>query len=317
MPSEFAAHYELISRPLLEGRVVPLLGSGVNRCGRPVGAGWGAPDYLPDGAELASHLAGQAVFRDPNPADLVRVSQYYAVMLGLGPLYQALHDLFDADYRPTPVHTFLAGLPAARRRCDLPPRGDLIVTTNYDDALERAFRDAGEPFDLVAYQAVGKHAGSFVHYAPGDDDGVVIEVPNEYRALVPEQRTVILKLHGAVGRGNEERDSFVITEDDYIEYLTHTELGLLPVTLAAKLRRSHFLFLGYSLRDWNVRVILHRIWGEQRRLHYNSWAVQLQPAQVDKKFWEARAVDIYDVALEEYVQALSDRLDDCAQDDHA
>jgi hypothetical protein len=43
--------------------------------------------------------------------------------------------------------------------------------------------------------------------------------------------------------------------------------------LAVKLRKSHFLFLGYSLRDWNLRVIFHRILGAQR-LKYKSWAIQ-------------------------------------------
>ena len=119
---------------------------------------------------------------------------------------------------------------------------------------------------------------------------------------------MILKLHGAVDRVNAEHDSYVITEDHYIDYLTRTELsGLLPVTLAAKLRRSHFLFLGYGLRDWNLRVILHRIWGEQR-LRYRSWAVQREPEEIDRRFWEARDVDIFDVRLEDYVEALTERL---------
>ena len=79
-----------------------------------------------------------------------------------------------------------------------------------------------------------------------------------------DDRSVILKIHGAVDRSSPdgEDDSFVITEDHYIDYLTRTDLAnLVPITLAAKLRRSHFLFLGYSLRDWNLRVILHRIAG--------------------------------------------------------
>ena len=38
-----------------------------------------------------------------------------------------------------------------------------------------------------------------------------------------------------------------MSEDDYIGYLAQTTIaGVLPVTLAAKLRRSHFLFLGYG-----------------------------------------------------------------------
>jgi hypothetical protein len=80
-----------------------------------------------------------------------------------------------------------------------------------------------------------------------------------------------------------------------------------PVTLAAKLKKSHFLFLGYSLRDWNLRVILHRIWGEQK-LTYKSWAIQLNPEPIERKFWNKREVDIFDVRLEEYVAALHERL---------
>ena len=98
---------------------------------------------------------------------------------------------------------------------------------------------------------------------------------------VPDERTVILKMHGAVDRANPDAtwDSYVITEDHYIEYLARTDIAnLVPVTLAAKLRRSHFLFLGYSMRDWNLRVILHRIWGEQK-LKYKSWAIQLAPVR--------------------------------------
>ncbi len=47
--------------------------------------------------------------------------------------------------------------------------------------------------------------------------------------------------------------------------------------LAAKLRRSHFLFLGYEMADWNLRLILNRLWG-QRPIAYRSWAVQSRRA---------------------------------------
>ena len=54
----------------------------------------------------------------------------------------------------------------------------------------------------------------------------------------------------------------MVTEDDYIDYLAHGDVGgAIPVALAAKLRRSHFLFLGYGMRDWNLRLVLDRIWG--------------------------------------------------------
>ena len=124
---------------------------------------------------------------------------------------------------------------------------------------------------------------------------------------------MILKIHGAVDRYNADRDSFVITEDHYIDYLTHTDIAnLVPVTLAAKLRKSHFLFLGYGLRDWNLRVILHRIWGEQK-LTYRSWAIQRDPEPLEREFWHKRDVDILSIGLEEYIAALGECLRSAAR----
>jgi SIR2-like domain len=302
-------HYKTVIKAITDGRLVPFLGAGVNLCGRPQDMAWQRGQYLPSGGELAAYLAENFGYPGSDRFDLVRVSQYIAVVTGSGPLYEELHSLFDVDYPPTPLHQFLATLPALLREKGYPPRYQLIVTTNYDDLVERAFREAGEPFDLVAYVTEGEREqrGKFVHWPP-DGEARLIEKPNEYRGLSLDQRPVILKIHGAVDRTDAGRDSYVITEDHYIDYLTHTDISnLVPVTLAAKLKKSHFLFLGYSLRDWNLRVILHRIWGEQT-LTYKSWAIQLNPEPIERKFWNKRDVDILDVRLEEYVAALRERL---------
>jgi len=64
----------------------------------------------------------------------------------------------------TSLHRFLATLPAVLRAEGCPPY-QLIVTTNYDDVLERA-QVAGEPFDLVWYAAEGEQRGKFWHLPP-------------------------------------------------------------------------------------------------------------------------------------------------------
>jgi hypothetical protein len=308
MPGIPDTHYQMLVNAIIAGRVVPFLGAGVNQCGRPTDFAWSLGQYLPNGRELAGHLADRFGYpQSEDLLDLVRVSQYVAVMIGSGPLYEELRNLFDVDYPPTPLHQFLATLPILLRQKGYPPRDKLIVTTNYDDVLERAFQAAGEPFDLVSYIAEGKDRGKFIHKSP-DDEFRLIDKPNEYLGLSMLQRTVILKIHGAVDRLSSEQDSYVITEDHYIDYLTRTDLAnLVPVTIAAKLRKSHFLFLGYSLRDWNLRVILHRIWGEQK-LTYKSWAIQRDPYPLDQEFWRKRDVDILDVRLEDYVAALMEHL---------
>jgi hypothetical protein len=305
---ELDRHFKYVSRLLIEGRVVPFLGAGANLCGRPPAQAWMVNQpFLPSGAELSSYLKRE--WQECQENELTRVAQWVFEMGGSADLFEQLHHLFDRDYPPTRLHTFLAGLPALLISKNYPPRFQVVVTTNYDDLLERAFSAAGQPFDVVTYMSEGDARGKFLHTDPEGKE-YVIDIPNQYRNLAVDRRTIILKIHGAVKRhtADAEGDSYVITEDHYIDYLTRTELAnLVPVTLAAKLRKSHFLFLGYGLRDWNMRVILHRIAGEQK-LTYKSWAIQRNPTDLDQKFWDRRDVDILDADLDSYVTELQNRM---------
>jgi hypothetical protein len=181
----------------------------------------------------------------------------------------------------------------------------LVVTTAFDLTLERAFLEAGEEFDLVSYVASGPARGRFCHIAP-TGEGTVIDRPNVYvDELSLERRTVIVKLHGRVDPTSERRwESFVVTEDDHIDYLAQSAIAdVLPVALAAALQRSHLLFLGYTMSDWNLRVVLNRLWGN-RALDYRSWAVQPEPRALEREFWRRRDVDVLEFPLDEFVAAL-------------
>jgi hypothetical protein len=307
MPAELESVYDLITRRLLKGRVVPVLGAGVNLSERPPQVPWQRGTYLPSGAELAVELAKEFRQVKIDGHDLARVSQYVAAVAGEGSLYDDLHDVFDADYPPTHLHRFLAEL--SRRTREEQNTGEcmLILTTNYDDCLERAFDAEGEPYELVTYIAEGRDRGLFRHVTAGSGS-TLIRVPNEYVDLRLDQRSVIVKIHGAVDRIHGA-DSFMITEDHYTDYITRADVAhLFPVILAAKLRTSHFLFLGYSLRDWNFRVMLYRLWGEQEGKNFKSWAIQANPDPIDKATWEERGVDILPVRVEHFVKAVEQRL---------
>jgi DNA-binding SARP family transcriptional activator len=275
-----------VAAATLSGRLVPVLGTDV--------------------AELAAHLVERFEYPVSDGATLPRVAQYIAVMNGSGPLYDEMHALLSRqDLPPTQVHRFLAALPPLLRARDVPHQ--LIVSTSYDLALERAFLEAGEEFDVVAYLAAGRNRGKFCHVRP-DGTGTLIDVPNEYATeLSLDERTIILKLHGQVDPRLERAwESFVVTEDDYIDYLVQTEVAsVLPVALAAKLRRSHFLFLGYTMADWNLRLLLNRLWGDQP-LSYRSWAVQAEPKPLEREFWRRRDVDVLEMPFEQCVAALAE-----------
>ena len=107
-----------------------------------------------------------------------------------------------------------------------------------------------------------------------------------------------------------KRDSYVVTEDGYIDYLADGDVGAqIPFSVRERMADSHFLFLGYSMRDWNLRVILKRIWGAQQ-LDLKSWAVQRAPGdaavqEIEEALWRDRGdVDLLYVPLKEYVERL-------------
>ena len=178
-------HYAEVVKALLAGRLVPVLGTAVNRDGA-----------IPGLDEIAGYLADSFDYPPAN-RDLARVSEYVALMKGVGPLHDELHDLLDRDYDAGPVHRALAELASAIGAQDAPRQ--LIVTTNYDVALERAFAEAGERLDVVSYISLGRHHGRFLHVS-AEGEGAVVDVPNAYTGLSLDDRTVVLKLLGQVDR---------------------------------------------------------------------------------------------------------------------
>jgi DNA-binding SARP family transcriptional activator len=288
---------EAIKHALVAGRLVVVLGPGVN-AGEPAGNGNG----LPVRDELTARLADVFGCPPDHAGELTKVAQYVAVTRGVGPLYDELHALLDGDHEPGPVHRFLAELPPLLREQGVPQ--PLIVTTNYDRAVERAFRDAGEPVDVVTYVSLGRDRGRFLHRT-AEGDVRMITTPNAYADVPLDDRPVLLKIHGEVDlEPARDAESFVVSEDDYIGYLAETGIGgVLPVTVAARLRRSHFLFLGYGLVDWSFRVFLHRLWPDEQPA-YCSWAVQPGATGLEREFWRKRAVELVDLPLDREVDQL-------------
>jgi DNA-binding SARP family transcriptional activator len=268
-------HFAEVAQAIHEGRVTVVLGA--------------------DAEPLATELARRFGLDAERP-ELPRISQAVATLNGSGQLYDTLHALLDADGVPGTTHRFLASLPAVLRANGAPP--PLLVTTAFDLALENALADAHEEFDTVAYVASGPHRGGFCHVTP---DGTVsaIERPNAY---VLQGTTVVLHLHGRIDATDARAwESFAVTEDDFIHY--GDAASRLPVTLAARLRRSHLLLLGYTLSDWTLRVVLERLFGEEP-LPYRSWAVHAAPDPVEREFWRRRDVTVVDLAPATYTAEL-------------
>jgi hypothetical protein len=196
---------ERIACYIAEGSVVTVLGSAANAVGRDVPWQEGTGS-LPDTAELARHLARRfGIGSDTD--DLARVSQHVSLTEGRVDLHRTLRELLvKADGAPSSVHRFVAGVPGRMRELGHECY-QLVISTNYDTALERAFDEVHEPYDLAVFVATGEHRGRFIHvpwWDPDERGARPITVPNEYVDLPIDEdgqleRTVIVKLHGGPG----------------------------------------------------------------------------------------------------------------------
>jgi hypothetical protein len=303
-------HYRMVAGTA--GNLVVFLGSGANAADddEPWLAGSGRP---PDDRELAKYLAAELELENM-PPHLAEVAEYAGALRGEMELFQLVAQVLRAGSEPGPVHRYLAHLPAKLgRRCQM------IVTPTYDAALEKAFMEAGEDFDVVVYMAPGtEQAGRFVH-VPWDAFPRPIDKPNEYAGLPivagdhSLRRTVIVRISGTVddlSAGFPWEDNYVITEDHYIDYLSGRAVEeVVPGQILAKLKRANYLFLGYTIADWRLRVFLQRIWKGSKLGRAKYWAIEHEPDPLERELWKEARVSVYQSSLTDYLRGLYDYLD--------
>jgi hypothetical protein len=308
-------HIDGVLRRLRDGKLVPILGPAVNSTNRkkPWEEGSGV---LPDSSELAGALARHFEMERP-PSDLPETAQGVLVQDGEANLFEALGDLLDdGQCEPGPVPEFFARLPTLMHERGYDNAYQMIVTTNYDNSLERAFTEMREKFDVALYAAVGPHAGKFVHLPAGRKESVPIPVPNTYTDFPFVKgvlmRPLIVKVYGAVedeDRGYSWPKNYVVTEDSYIDYLSGVPASsLVPMEILKKLKDSHCLFMGFPIRDWSLRVFLKRIW-EGAQFQGPSFAVARELDEVERGLWRECRVEAVEASLDAFVGELRERLD--------
>ena len=286
-----------------------------------LGAGANADDHegpfregaamLPDDTDLAEYLAAK-IRLESGQRDLAQVAQHVRMIRGEPNVFRWVKQVVGVAPEPGPVHKYLARLPRRLEELGLQKRYPMIVTPKFDLALERAFREEGEPFDIAIYMAPGtEYAGRFVHLPWGQVDPRPIMTPNEYTdfPIVTDYgeltRTVIVRISGAVDdleAGYRWKSNFVITEDHYIDYLGGRPAEeVVPTQILAKLRQASCLFLGYKIADWRLRVFLHWIWQGERLSGATCWAVERNPDVIERQFWQRSGVCLYKSRLTDYV----------------
>lgn len=319
-----AKHYQTVLNALTRAKLVPFLGLDINLFGRAPMDNW-QPNTatLPSYRELVNYLVTLSQHPNAYVPALADVSQFAFLQYlndedkGEGTFYNDLGNIFMRGSAPTAFHQFWATLAAyndqltgsTKESVEDVNRRFLIVSSTYDNLLEKAFKQKLARFHVVSYVAHGDNKGKFRHtvYAKtGGDEPMaqpptIIEQATTYGGLY-DKDPVILKIPGTVGDTSGPR--FAITEDQYLDFFAKRELAsILPSQLLTKLRSSNHLFLGYNVREWSLRALLYRIW-EDHKAPQASFSVQGDPSEVEKRYWKACSVKIIERELMAYLNGL-------------
>jgi hypothetical protein len=226
---EVGGALELIADAVREKRCILFLGAGVHG-GPPAHSQIDYPAEVRPaiGAVLSRELAqtcGLAErFPDEDPGNLQRVALFYEIARSRNQLVQAVTQAVQTAKRPSPMLRALAEL-------DFP----LVITTNYDQLFENALAAAGKQPRVAVY-------------TPN------LEATTDYRDPTPES-PVVFKIHGDISRP----ETIVITDEDYIQFALRMSnkdpYDPVPLTLKFFLTGWTTLFLGYSLLDYNLRLL--------------------------------------------------------------
>lgn len=299
--------YPALASALAAGEMIPFIGRGLLASRRvPVQvADTSAPTYLPSSLELSNLLADEAgLSRDGHQAHLTEVASYYEAKETRVMLRERLRRIFGsqaiARAAMPPLYTVLATL----------ERPLLIITTNFDTLLERAFLAGGRHYDLVVYPADRKDLANAVLWWPHGEPAPRTPAPNELDVDL-NTTTVIFKMHGTIQADTDRWDGAVITESDYVDFLSRVggKSGI-PSVLSAYLRDRSVLFLGFSLNDWASRTAVRRLkWrSADEDEEIPSWAVADHFAPIEMLLWAKRSVHAIEMDLDDFARGLGAHL---------
>ena len=257
------AALDYLAREVKRGQCILFLGSGVHAPSPPGGPNYFDAERPLMASELSQELADLEKFKARFPKEseyhLPRVAQHYEVKRGRWNLIDNVKMAVLEQKKPSKILHELAGL-------DFP----LVMTTNYDCLFE------------LALQAIGKDPILSVYDPSGKDETLDV-------VKLDPGRPFISKIHGDI----RQPESLVITDEDYIQFVLRMSskepYDPVPMTFKFYLRRWPTLFLGYSLTDYNLRLLFKTLrWHVDKARLPEMYSVDRYPDPLVVDVWSAQ-----------------------------
>jgi SIR2-like domain len=143
----------------------------------------------------------------------------------------------------------------------------IIVTTNYDSLFRDALIEAGKS-PITEYYIPGRPGKDI---DPSDDP--------------TSQKPFLFKIHGCESNAS----SMVLTDEDYIDFVLGMSekegMNPVPQTIFYRMSKWPTLFIGYSLQDYNLRLLLKTLRQGKDRFK-TCYAIDPYPDSLITRVWD-------------------------------
>ncbi|MNW41525.1 hypothetical protein D3C74_186670 [compost metagenome] len=190
--------------------------------------------------------------------ELLRTPQIFFDVKGAEQYNKILKEIFDVERDVNDIHEKIVAL-----------RPYHIMTTNYDDLIEKVWYKRGQYFSLISA-----------------DQDVAAAVSD--RSLI--------KIHGDFKRGFYG-ENIVLKESDYMNYEQNFPL---ISNLTKNIIATHtVVFIGYSLRDYNINLLLNWVKHIQGDSFNSPFFIRTDPDKIEENditYYSKRGIKIIDSA---------------------
>jgi hypothetical protein len=258
-------HLKDVAEAVRDKQCILFLGSGVH-----AGPGPNSPYTYPEedrplpaeqlAQELAAAIKLDARYPDESTKNLQRMSLFFEIEKKSRPdLVAEVQRAVHIGKKPSPVLRALAELPFP-----------LVVTTNYDKLFERALVLAEKYPRTEIYDKEGRRETA------------------DFRDLNADE-PFLLKIHGDV----ERPESIVVTDEDYIDFVLRMSdkepYNPMPPAFTYHFRIWKTLFVGYSLVDYNLRLLFKTIrWTGDKANMADTFSVDFEPDPLIRDVYETQ-----------------------------
>lgn len=242
------------------------------------GASFGAtsptpPISPPSGKDLSRLLSDKFLGGDSYDKSLSMIAEYCIDATDLRTVQEYIAGIFN-PFRPSAMQKSIADF-----------RWAGLVTTNYDQIIEKAYSENGKRLQTPV--PVLRNADRI-----------------DYELRAPDS-IPLLKLHGCISLAHDIAHPLILTIDQYITHRKGREK--LFSRFAEYAGEYSVVYVGYQIEDADIRAILLELTAPEisRPMHY---VVTPHPSERDTKIWISKRITTISGTIDEFLATLQEKI---------